>query len=170
MNRTPPPHNDQTERTRSAARLRGLSRLLDSAITLPGGFRIGLDGLIGLIPGLGDTAGAAASSYIILASARLGAPTTTLFRMVLNVLVEAVIGTIPVIGDLFDFAWKANERNMRLLEPHLQTPPPSSTAERRLTRVAVVFLIIMLLALIVLSYVAINILIWLIGAIGIGSA
>lgn len=166
MSRTPPPSRGPDERARTASRLRGLSRLLDSSIPLPGGFRIGLDGLIGLIPGLGDTAGAALSGYIILNAARLGAPTTTLFRMVVNVLVEAVIGTVPVIGDLFDFAWKANERNMRLLEPHLDTPAPSSSAERRLMRVAVIFLILMLLAIIALSYLAIRVLAWLIGAIG----
>lgn len=165
MTRSPPRNTDE-ERARTAARLRSLTRVLDGAITLPGGFRIGLDGIIGLIPGFGDTAGAAMSSYIILSAARLGASSITLFRMVLNVLIDAVFGMVPVIGDLFDFAWKANERNMRLLEPHLHQPPPSSSAEKRLIRVAVVFLVLMLLALIALSYLAIRLIAWLIGAVG----
>lgn len=164
MNRSPA--DLQAERARIAARLRAYSRVLDSAFALPGGFRIGIDGLIGLIPGVGDAGGAALSSFFILSAARLGASTTTLFRMVLNVLIDAVIGMVPLIGDLFDFAWKANERNMRLLEGDLARPPPDSSAERRLIRVAVVFLVLMLLAVIALSYLGIRLLIWIVSAVG----
>ena len=91
--------------------------LLDSAIRVPGTkFRIGLDPLIGLLPGIGDTIAAALSMYIIARAARAGLPRPVLLRMGVNVLLELVIGTIPVLGDLFDMGWKANIRNVRLLK------------------------------------------------------
>jgi hypothetical protein len=105
-----------------SATIRRLDRfawLLDSAIRLPGGFRIGLDGIIGLVPGLGDLAAAGLSSYIILEAARLKLPGRVLARMGLNVLLELVVGIIPIFGDLFDFAFKANRRNVRLLNEYL---------------------------------------------------
>ena len=99
--------------------LEALSRLLDTAFTIPGtSFRIGLDGLLGLIPGIGDPLGTMLSSYVIFAAARLGAPKRLLVRMVGNVLVETIVGAVPIIGDLFDIAWKANARNVALLRAH----------------------------------------------------
>jgi hypothetical protein len=133
-------------------RLRSLSRLLDSAIPLPGGYRIGLDGLIGLIPGIGDIAGGVASSYIIIESARLGASTTTLLRMVCNVLLEMLVGLIPFLGDLFDFVWKANEKNMDLMEKQLKTTPPRSSPEHRLKATVVIILFIFLVGVLALTY------------------
>jgi hypothetical protein len=83
---------------------------------LPGTrFRFGLDGLIGLVPGVGDIAGAVMSSYIILEARRLGASNWTLVRMISNVLIEMVIGAIPIVGDVFDVVFKANVRNLRLI-------------------------------------------------------
>lgn len=108
-----------------------LAWLLDDAIRLPGGFRIGLDGLIGLIPGIGDGIGLLASGYIVAAAARLGAPKSILARMTLNVLLESIIGIVPVLGDLFDFAWKANLRNLELLNRYLDNPAPARKAARR---------------------------------------
>ncbi len=107
---------------RHSATIRRLDRfawLLDSAVRLPGGFRIGLDGIIGLVPGLGDLAAAGLSSYIILEAARMKLPGRVLVRMGLNVLLELVVGIIPIFGDLFDFAFKANRRNVRLLNEYL---------------------------------------------------
>jgi Domain of unknown function (DUF4112) len=75
-----------------------------------------------LFPGLGDAAGAIISGYIVLEAARLGATRSTLVRMTVNILIEAAIGVVPVLGDLFDAAWKANERNITLLERHLESP------------------------------------------------
>lgn len=95
-----------------------LAWILDQAIRLPGGYRIGLDGLIGLVPGVGDALGMAASSYIVLVARRLGVPRRVLAKMIWNVALETVVGTIPLIGDLFDFAWKANTRNIDLLKRH----------------------------------------------------
>lgn len=133
-------------------RLRSLSKLLDSAIPLPGGYRIGLDGLVGLIPGIGDVAGGVASSYIIIESARLGATTTTLLRMVFNVLLESIIGIIPFVGDLFDFVWKANEKNMDLMEKQLNSAPPQTSPEHRLKVTVIIILVILFAGIIALAY------------------
>ncbi|GAA3537692.1 DUF4112 domain-containing protein [Zobellella aerophila] len=105
---------------KTRARLDRLAWLLDSAIRLPGGFRIGLDGIIGLVPGVGDLVAAGLSSYIIAEAARMKLPGTLLARMGLNVLLELLVGSIPVIGDIFDFAFKANKRNVRLIEAYLE--------------------------------------------------
>lgn len=90
------------------ARLKRVAWLLDSAIPLAGGYRIGLDGLIGLVPGLGDVVAALLSSYIVVEAARLRVPASVLLRMGLNVALELIIGAVPVAGDLFDIAFKAN--------------------------------------------------------------
>jgi len=116
---TSPARNNDAEARR---RLQRLAHVLDNAVRLPGGYRVGVDGAIGLIPGIGDLAGAALSSYIVAEAHRLGAPLIVVLRMLLNVLVETAVGAIPVIGDLFDFVWKANHRNVCLLEQHLDQP------------------------------------------------
>ncbi len=114
-------------------RLRRLAWLLDSAVRLPGlKFRVGLDALLGLVPGLGDAAGVVLSGYIVLRSWRLGAPRSVLLRMALNVVVEGVVGAVPLLGDLFDAAWKANMRNVALLEAHLERPQRTAAASRAL--------------------------------------
>ena len=117
--RTPP----TAARTDPAAGVRGLARLLDSAIAIPGtNFRVGLDALIGLVPGLGDFAGAAMSGYIVLAAARMGVPKPVLARMIVNVAIDGVVGSVPLIGDLFDAGWRANTRNTALIDRHLEAP------------------------------------------------
>ena len=103
----------------ASKRLDRLAWLLDSAIRLPGGFRIGLDGIIGLVPGIGDLVGTALSSYLVVEAARLKLPFRLLARMAMNVLIELVVGVIPIVGDIFDFAFKANLRNMRILNEYL---------------------------------------------------
>jgi hypothetical protein len=100
-----------------------LARIMDSAIRVPGtSWRIGLDGIIGLIPGVGDTLGAAVSSIIIVQAALNGASFWILARMVLNVAIEWAAGTVPVVGDLFDFAWKANSKNVALYDESMRDP------------------------------------------------
>lgn len=102
---------------RSLRRLRWLAWLLDGAIPV-GPWRIGLDPLVGLIPGFGDWLGALASGYIVYEAARLGIPGPILLRMVGNILVETLIGIVPVLGDACDFAWKVNLRNLALIDRH----------------------------------------------------
>lgn len=94
-----------------------LSHLLDDFLRIPGTqIRFGLDGIIGLIPGIGDVIGAMASWIIILAAWLRGVPRVTLARMLANVAIETIVGTIPILGDAFDIAWKANRKNFALLE------------------------------------------------------
>src|SRR5215210_28140 len=97
-------------------RLGRIAWLLDSSIPLPGvRFRIGIDAILGLVPGLGDLFGVLLSSYIVREAARLGAPPSVLMHMAWNVAIEGVVVMVPFIGDLFDAAWKANQRNFALL-------------------------------------------------------
>jgi hypothetical protein len=98
------------------ARMRFLSRLMDNSILLPGGYRIGLDPLIGLVPAAGDFVAATLSIWLIYDAARLGVSKRTLARMAANVLVETVVGTVPLLGDVFDAVWKANAKNVSLVE------------------------------------------------------
>jgi hypothetical protein len=100
-------------------RLEALGSLLDSRFRLPGGFRFGLDPLIGLVPGVGDGISAIVSLYIVLEAYRLGASRGTLARMLLNVGLDLGVGIIPIIGDVADFAFKSNRRNLDLLRRHL---------------------------------------------------
>jgi uncharacterized protein DUF4112 len=108
---------------RTIRRVERLARLLDSEFRIPGTrFRFGIDGLIGLAPGIGDAAGLALSSYIVLEAWRLGAPPPILVRMIANLALDGAVGTVPVVGDLFDIAWKANRRNLDLLLRHVHGP------------------------------------------------
>ena len=100
--------------------IRTLARVLDSAVRIPGTqIRVGADSIFGLVPVVGDIAGAALSGYIVVASARLGAPASTLARMVINIGIDTVVGSVPVLGDMFDAGWRANMKNVELLENHL---------------------------------------------------
>ena len=109
-----------TQLARQTRRVRILGRLLDNSIPIPGTARkIGLDPIIGLIPGVGDLVGAVLSGYIILEAARAEVPTFTLLRMLGNVGIDMLVGAVPALGDLFDAAWKANMKNVALLEQHL---------------------------------------------------
>ena len=87
---------------------------MDGAIPLPGGFRVGLDPIIGLVPGLGDMIGAAVSSVIVVQAHRAGIPRATMLRMVANIGIDAVVGAIPFAGDIFDFSFRVNYRNLEL--------------------------------------------------------
>ena len=116
---------------RRLQRLDRLADLLDESIRIPGiGYRIGYDAIIGLIPGVGDVAGLVMGSYIVLQSARFRVPRSTLLRMIANVLLEAAIGAIPLIGDVFDATYKANLRNLRLLHARLDAPEATPKSDR----------------------------------------
>lgn len=139
------------------ARLGALAWLLDSSIRIPGTrWRIGLDALLGVVPGIGDAAGAALSGVIVLAAARMGAPRAVLMRMLLNVAVEVFVGAIPVAGDLFDAGWKANERNVALLDEWLgRARRPAPAAPRALlTALTAVLVVLLVLAGALLALVA----------------
>lgn len=122
-------YDENLRRTR--ARIEKLAWILDESIPLPGtNRRFGLDPILGLIPGAGDLLGAMLSLYVVGEAARLGAPRKLIWKMLGNVAVEVVLGVIPVLGDLFDFVWKANSRNRQLLLEHIdqQLAPPETRA------------------------------------------
>ena len=111
-------------------RLRSLAWLLDSSIPLPGGFRIGLDAIVGLVPVVGDVAGALIAGFILNEARLLGAPRSVLLRMSANVMIETVLGAVPLLGDLFDAGFKANLRNITLLERYQLNPQRSQRHSR----------------------------------------
>lgn len=104
------------------ADVEAVARWFDYAFELPGGFRFGLAGIIGLIPGIGDVIDALISLYIVVRAIQLGISRVAIARMLVNVGIEAVAGSVPLIGDLFDVAFKANRRNYQLLKSHLSQP------------------------------------------------
>lgn len=96
--------------------LERLSWLMDDLFRIPGiGWRIGLDALVGLIPGFGDTATSLASFYILASAVRYGVPKVTILRMALNIGIDYAVGSLPVVGDLFDAWWKSNQMNVDLV-------------------------------------------------------
>jgi hypothetical protein len=100
-----------------------LSHILDDFLKIPGtSIRFGLDGIVGVIPGIGDLVGGIASCIIIVAAWMRGVPYVTVARMVANVGIEVVVGSIPIVGDMFDIAWRANRRNYALLASSLAEP------------------------------------------------
>ena len=136
------------------ARARAVARVLDSAIGIPGTkYRVGLDPLLGLVPGLGDVAGAALSGYIVLTGIRLGVSRTVVLRMLANVGMDTVAGSVPLLGDLFDAGWKANNRNVALIERHVASPDATRRASRLMMGA-----VVSVLALLALGGVALTVL------------
>ncbi|HEY8851004.1 MAG TPA: DUF4112 domain-containing protein [Gemmatimonadaceae bacterium] len=137
-------------------RVRALARLLDNAITVPGtSWKIGLDPIIGLIPGVGDMVGAVLSGYIVLEAVRAEVPTFTLARMLVNVGIDTLLGAVPAVGDVFDAAWKSNAMNVALLERHLVAV--GSAPPKRRNVIGVMVLALLVLVLIVGAGVALGI-------------
>jgi hypothetical protein len=121
------------------ARARRITRLLDSAASVPGtGIRFGLDPILGLVPGLGDIAGAALAGYMVILAQRLGAPRAVVLRMLANVAVDTCGGTVPLLGDAFDVAFKSNTRNLALLERSLERPTQTARTSRFLVAASIV--------------------------------
>jgi hypothetical protein len=107
----------------SLARITLLANLMDSAFVIPGlNRRVGLDAVLGLVPGVGDAVSAVIASYIIWEARQLGLPRWKIARMVGNVAVDTALGAIPLAGDVFDVFFKANQRNLRIVHDHLGTP------------------------------------------------
>jgi hypothetical protein len=112
----------QEEKQAALARLNRFSQMADNAIGIPfTRFRVGLEPIIGLVPVLGDVAGLLMSLYVLLEAHRAGASTRVKLQMVRNMLIDFFGGLVPIVGDVFDFAWKANVRNTQLLREHLET-------------------------------------------------
>jgi hypothetical protein len=136
--------------------LRKLEKLLDEAFRVPGtSFRFGIDGVIGLVPGVGDVLAGLLSLIIPIAAWIRGVPYVTLVRMAANLGIGVLVGTIPIFGDIFDVVWKANRRNYRLLYRHLGEP-------RRQTWRDWVFLLLLGIAIAVVFAIPIALVVWLI--------
>jgi hypothetical protein len=145
--------NDDGEREdraqRDLDRLRAITRLFDSAFVVPGTrWRFGIDALFGLIPGLGDIAGALVAVYALHVARGLRAPGPVQLHMLGNIALDALIGTVPLIGDLFDFVFKAQTRNLALLDAWLDTP---HATERRSRRSVILIPLAVLLVFIVMT-------------------
>lgn len=119
------PNIDFAQQNAKLKQLRALAGLLDEAIVIPGTkIRVGFDSLIGLVPVVGDTLTALFSAYIIQEAAKLGAPRKLLLKMTFNLAVDVVAGSVPLAGDVFDVLWKANKKNLDLLEEFLKKKVP----------------------------------------------
>jgi hypothetical protein len=130
-----------------------LAWLMDNCIPIPGlRYRIGLDGIVGLIPGIGDAMGAVISSYILSESARLGAPKSILIKMAFNVAIDAILGAIPLVGDFFDFTWKANLRNVKLLHEYLEKPRKTVVVSRLFVTALIVLVVLFILFVVLLGF------------------
>ena len=126
--------------------LERLSWLLDDLIRIPGlGWRFGLDALVGLIPGFGDTATSLASFYILVSAVRYRVPKVTLLRMGLNIGIDYLMGSIPLVGDIFDAWWKSNQMNVELLSKRA-TVSANEARKGKISDWLFVGLIILLLA------------------------
>lgn len=139
-----------------------MARLWDEAIRLPIIGRVGLDAVVGLVPGIGDIAGGLMAGCGLVIAARLRAPAAILLRMLLNIAVDTLGGVVPLVGDIFDSQWKANTRNLALLEGWLAEP---HRARRRsvflLLAVAVAFCALVTLTV----WLAVQVVAWIFGVV-----
>lgn len=165
----PPPPSERippvvNPRYASLQRLRQLSHVLDNAIPIPGtGYRIGLDPILGLLPGAGDTVAGALSAYIVVEAARMGVPRETLLRMASNIVLEVVLGSVPMLGDIFDATWKANARNIELLENHVDLPQSGQVGDRKFLILLIIGLAIVIIGFATFSVLLVRLLISAIG-------
>jgi hypothetical protein len=115
-------------RTRSLAEVEALAWLLDNSIPVPGtgGRRLGIDGIIGLIPGVGDVVGGLIGLYVVWRGSRMGLPGVVVARMLFTALIDMTLGAIPIVGDAFDLWFKASTRNLSIMRRHLQEPDRST--------------------------------------------
>lgn len=130
---------------------------MDRSIPLGGGYSIGLDPLIGLVPGVGDLLSTIVSGMIILLAQRAGLPKSTIWRMMVNVAIDSAVGAIPFLGDAFDFVWKANQRNVDLYR--------QSVAGAHSTKSDHLFLALVLICLAVILSLPVILVVWLVRAV-----
>ena len=124
------PPEEKEKRSELEPLFRWLALIMDNFLRVPGtNFRFGLDPIMGLLPGLGDTGSAVISAMALIAAARRGLPKILLARMSLNILINEVVGIIPILGDAFSFWFKSNARNYDLLRKHTAAPRRSTTSD-----------------------------------------
>jgi hypothetical protein len=147
------PGDDREGRARRGLEnLRSIARLFDTAFGVPGTkWRFGIDALFGLVPGLGDIAGGVVAVYALHVARRLGAPASIQLHMLGNIALDALVGTVPLIGDLFDFVFKANTRNLALLEDWHKSPDHTTRRSKRGLIIVPVVIILVFASLTVLG-------------------
>ncbi len=149
----------KTQQNTVIRNLDSLAKLMDSQFQIPSTkIRFGLDALIGLIPGVGDFAGFLVSGYMIMVLASNGASGFVIARISFNILIDALIGSIPILGDIFDFTFKANERNMKLVHEHYLEGRHQGGA----WKVVVPVLLILFLLIVGIAWSAYSMVMWLI--------
>ena len=137
--------------------LENLSHYLDGVFKIPVvDWRFGLDSLIGLIPGIGDSVTSLASFYILVAGVRYGVPKITLLRMAFNIGLDYIVGAIPFVGDAFDFVWKANKQNMDLIRERGTGKGKGTTGDYIFVIGIILFLIAILVGSILVSLYILN--------------
>lgn len=150
--------DQRAENQRKLKSLDKLAWLLDSSIKIPGTNRtIGLDGFIGLVPGIGDVVASLLSGYIIVKALIMGLPLFVIGQMVVNMMIEGIIGVIPLFGDIFDFIFKSNRRNVKLMQRYLEDP--KETAERSASAV-IGFLVVLFFIFLLTIWLIFKVLGW----------
>lgn len=141
---------------RDLVALRRFAYLMDEAFQIPGTrIRVGIDALVGLIPGIGDVIGAVMSAWIIVGGVRHRVPSRVIARMILNVAIDLIFGAVPVAGDVFDFLFEENVKNMRLLEKHRdRRRTPRSPGQMTFLAFLVMALVFVMALMIVIGVVA----------------
>ena len=136
-------HHERSARLAAAERrISAVSRVLDDLVTVPGtGRRVGVEPVIGLVPGAGDFISAAVGIWLIVEATRFKLPGVVVARMALNTLVDFVVGLVPILGDLFDFAFKSNTRNVALFRRYA-ADPKASTREHTLMLIGAVVVLV----------------------------
>jgi hypothetical protein len=150
------PYKD-SQQAAADALIERLAYIMDRSIPIGGGYSIGLDPIIGLVPGIGDLIGTAVSGFIIYQAQQAGVPKATVGRMMINVAVDALLGAIPLLGDLFDFAFKANQKNLELYR--------DAMTGMRDTRKDKGFLAVVLIGIAILLALPVLAIVWLVQAI-----
>jgi hypothetical protein len=152
------PPEEKRKRQELEPLFRWLALIMDNFLRLPGTkFRFGLDPLLGLIPGIGDTGSSLISAMALIAAARRGLPKILLARMSLNILINEFVGIIPIIGDAFSFWFKSNARNYELLKRHTAAPRKSTTSDW-------IFVAFVLAALVIILLVSLAVSFWLLSS------
>lgn len=141
-----------SSRKKSIARLEQLGKFLDGAIPFgKSGYKIGIDPIVGLIPGIGDSMSALIGGYIVIEAARLGVSRLTLVRMLINLGFDAIVGIVPFLGDLFDFAFRANIRNLQLIKEaklSAEDNPPKKFVSAILLTFLMLFIVLLVIIIV----------------------
>lgn len=147
------PPEEKKRRSELESLFRWLALIMDNLLRFPGtNFRFGLDPLIGLLPGIGDTGSALISAFALLVAARRGLPKILLTRMSLNILINEAVGIVPLFGDAFSFWFKSNARNYDLLQRHAAAPRRSTKGDWLFVALVLGALFLILIVSLIVSF------------------